>query len=193
MDVRHVAAVCRLNNWTVPPYLRSFVVALRPRLPSAIQRRIPPLGTKRKLEFAHRLWYIDVCIGTLPLGPAGPLDRRCLTLCAHPPSSPRTLPLHSVPLRETLSDNPFPCPSIRKSEIFNLVDQHSARRRTSAATEGAPPSSLILPIHPSSFLIPHFPTQHPVARRPIPLELRLAQVPNATRTSAVVINLKRRL
>ena len=36
-----------------------------------------------------------------------------------------------------------------------------------------------------------FLTQHPVARQRIPLGLGLAQVPNATPTSAVVINLQR--
>ena len=44
----------------------------------------------------------------------------------------------------------------------------------------------------SSF-IPHLSlVQHPVARRPIPLDLRLAQIPNATPTSTVVVNLHRR-
>jgi hypothetical protein len=72
-------------------------------------------------------------------------------------------------------------------KIQHFVDQHllpspAAERGTA---HEAVMSRLSSPItHPSL-------VQHPVARRPIPLNLRLAQIPNATRTSTVVINLQR--
>ena len=150
----------------------------------------PPRGTKRKIEFAHRLCYIDVCIGSSRARPPRPsLSDTMATPAVLSQNAPFALcalcvkpsPITRSPAR------PF---AIRKSSTL-WPNTRPAGARVQQPSKR--PSSLILPIHHSSFIIPHSPTQHPVARRPIPLELRLAQIPNATRTSAVVINLKRRL
>ena len=75
-----------------------------------------------------------------------------------------------------------------KSEIQHSVDQHSLPPPEAARRDSGRGGRRLV-FHPS---IPHpFLTQHPVARQRIPLGLGLAQVPNATPTSAVVINLQR--